>query len=1636
MTTIGSIQRYITQTIAELKTQRNYWNGIVGDGVPVANKLVNLTLQQQYGQNKQLWGPGLKEFDGLENLFVYKLNCAKRQHHEKLSGIYDKLTKVFEKMSRVTAQADKILSDAKRGMGEQRLRESPVFKTYSLAEVVDMIHEIVSMYEKELSLKREIVLGLPLQFRREPALLYLSAWLNEPYLDPLALSRLDEVAEELNLEPDLELGVRPNQIICFKVTTLNRNTPLLFGNSTFSVKVKFKSDSPPSDLAAEALVHGFARGSLANLFPEPSAQQPPAELQEVSMVEDLMQEKTGVHVAETTSDQQPEPALQGGTSISTSESLPNVDSIMLPFLEESQPDSFMHMFDGDLSNWLGGRDLMNGSSQATSSVLSGRLIKNEGVKVEGAPWPGSHFQQGGDLLSMSGVNADESSQRPSSVSSSRLIKAEKLAFDENARQNSQAQRLSTPASRVGSAASRAWNGIEAAVATAAQRPSTAFSRPSTSQTVTTNDSSVLAAAKSTFFHNLRETPPPSFRRSSQPVSLKGRFADEEPSLSQMFKNVLTLLPREDRMDQSFNVKSVDIESSNSKRPSSTVSGRARTPKSPWTRVPGDFDDKASCAGSVASSTQWSVGGDSVTPHDSVSQVGVSKDRDIPMNEIPPPQPTPAHPNKLFGITELASALKSSPTRSSSVTPRDSFLKGSHVKLEEPNTSNRNVTLMPSAMSSRSPQSTSKLSFSKTSVSSSSKALSKSHYVTFLPSYEDDDILDTPSSSSGFISKPSLQMKPGAANDVEMVIERAPMVETNPSGSAANVSQQSPSGTKFTAEQQATSATTPWSKLSHHSQIRRLKLATADAASNVESPSLSSRIDRPNSSSTKGKRLWSNADIHSSPIHARSSSESGMRESYGNQPAIKRLRSMELGEARPSTHSGRFHIVDDERRGRSLEPVATPHGMRRSGSAPPDVAGEDEPQTSGDRRAEGAGAAGHGGDMMDLGDDKIMGRDGIENATNRSSQATENKRKRRAVIEDEDDEELRQREELLRYYKEKKASSEMSIDSHAQGKKRNRRGHVIAEEEEGDEQKQLFNAKNCAKRQTSAMSIDSMDFQSKVENSRRSGGMARDPDFRVVTPLSTTSSTSMDSLQFQQQPRRTVRFQSQLSYAQSPRTLPTDDMSSIATSELTDAVDGDAKGEGALAGANVGLDETVKDKIILCISFKHRSLGCAYYSVFHSTLYLMEDMEENDQFELVKMLIYQIAPTTIVTHARVDEAFMDILKAASQESGGRARQGAKPNVEIRPSTDFSYATAKTRLLSIRLSEKTARAQNSNIPPGMNPPNIMNEEHDVDRSANVGRKGEVPPFRFATSTASNVQSERTEMYLYLEGIVSLQCKEMVGCAGALLSYISKMRLTGEILEDDDVDPMDQDDDEDDENDTSIFGPKSRRPKKNRASKNEILSKFMEIHAVEQFSLKRYMHVNADTLCSLQIFQDEAHPNMHSSRSKEGLSLFGILDMTHTAPGRFLLKRWFLRPSLDIEALRRRHDTIEAFMRPENGHIVESVRSSLKHVKNIPKILFSMRTKVSVTEWQALLRFCFYTLKIRSSIRDMTEMNLPIMKKIEEAFVVQELKDVGSFINNVIDFDQSIAEGRVSVKPFIDDELDELKRNYHGLDDLLVG
>ena len=154
---------------------------------------------------------------------------------------------------------------------------------------------------------------------------------------------------------------------------------------------------------------------------------------------------------------------------------------------------------------------------------------------------------------------------------------------------------------------------------------------------------------------------------------------------------------------------------------------------------------------------------------------------------------------------------------------------------------------------------------------------------------------------------------------------------------------------------------------------------------------------------------------------------------------------------------------------------------------------------------------------------------------------------------------------------------------------------------------------------------------------------------------------------------------------------------------------------------------------------------------------------------------------------------------------------------------------------------------------------------------------------------------------------------------------------------------------------------------------------------------MLVNSDTLASLQIFEKEAHANIHAQDTKEGLSLYsmpllsflsifvsmlilwlGLLNRARTPMGKSLLKRWLLQPSLEIPVIEARLDAVECFSMPDNStflsffnsklitdysmcsstaHMAECIHKGL-NIKNVPQVIKSLLAGNSpVNQWQAL-------------------------------------------------------------------------------------
>ncbi|KAF9141882.1 MutS protein msh5 [Mortierella sp. GBA39] len=389
--------------------------------------------------------------------------------------------------------------------------------------------------------------------------------------------------------------------------------------------------------------------------------------------------------------------------------------------------------------------------------------------------------------------------------------------------------------------------------------------------------------------------------------------------------------------------------------------------------------------------------------------------------------------------------------------------------------------------------------------------------------------------------------------------------------------------------------------------------------------------------------------------------------------------------------------------------------------------------------------------------------------------------------------------------------------------------------------------------------------------------------------------------------------------------------------------------------------TLGNEIILAINMRGKTLGGAYYDGTASKLFVMQDTPDCNAVDMVETIKDQVRPMLILTSTRLEEYVTDALKWNED--------GSENKLEIRPGGEFSYQLAKTKLISIVMQFKQSeQASTASVTPGSS--HAFHGSADIDESA------------------------QRDAQIQLLNLIDLESNESVGCAGAVISFLSRNGI-------------------------------AHRSTRDGRSTMAV--------SVAAFTLDSFMYINKNTLSSLQIFEDESHPSMHSSirGRKEGLSLFGLLNQTKTSQGRHLLKQWLLRPSLNMATIHQRHQTVECFVQTENQPTVNQLAGALLHMKNIPKVLQTMSRKATINDWRAILEFVYYCVKISNISQEIFVGVSPVIQEIQRYFAVEELMNMGTNINGVLDFDESVIEGRCVVKRNVDEELDSMRKNYHGLD-----
>jgi len=374
----------------------------------------------------------------------------------------------------------------------------------------------------------------------------------------------------------------------------------------------------------------------------------------------------------------------------------------------------------------------------------------------------------------------------------------------------------------------------------------------------------------------------------------------------------------------------------------------------------------------------------------------------------------------------------------------------------------------------------------------------------------------------------------------------------------------------------------------------------------------------------------------------------------------------------------------------------------------------------------------------------------------------------------------------------------------------------------------------------------------------------------------------------------------------------------------------------------------------------------------------------------------VNPTVILVPYRLDENIIDRLdpehRARGSTSDGRSEVfDLSYQLDLRPSGEFQYETAKNKLAGLKIGQHDGPRVTYSVPG-----DVLSVDDANISGSSMTRQGQL---------------------LRLAGWVDLESQITVGCAGAILGFFHRRRTAAYLPGD--------------ENAHTMF----------------------RISAIEMFSLKGTMFVNTDTLLSLQIIQSETHPHMQNqgprnSGSKEGLSVYGLFHhLARTPQGKFLLRQYFLRPSLNMEVIDQRLNTISLMLRPENLPTMDLIVKHLKPIKNMRTVMISLRKGISggiagrgskgvnQTVWSSIREFVYRALGVRDAFRDIPGAErLMIGQKIMNQFDGQALAMVGRSITGIVDFEQSAEHRRTIVRSGIDEELDTMKRTYDGLESLL--
>ena len=394
--------------------------------------------------------------------------------------------------------------------------------------------------------------------------------------------------------------------------------------------------------------------------------------------------------------------------------------------------------------------------------------------------------------------------------------------------------------------------------------------------------------------------------------------------------------------------------------------------------------------------------------------------------------------------------------------------------------------------------------------------------------------------------------------------------------------------------------------------------------------------------------------------------------------------------------------------------------------------------------------------------------------------------------------------------------------------------------------------------------------------------------------------------------------------------------------------------------------------LLSVFFSSGKLGAALFNVEDSCLSLLQDIPEiSPEFELLSSLVYQVEPNHILVSARQGSELLDKLTILTGHKANSSHSTDPESCDIRD--DAQDVANRNINLIIR-------------------PSIEYNPTSCKRRV------------FNTDLPENTNLSEQELHIRSAMYFDNGSDNMMRAAGALLKYLDKNHAVG---------LMDMDD-----------------------SRNTGL---VQVAQIDKLVLEELLTLDEFAFPALQIFSSSSQLSGSRAGSwnkkREGFSLFNMFNRCRSYLGSSYMRHILRCPVSNIEMILRRQQAIEFFTSPSQIDLVKAFQHCLKDIRNVPSLLKKMATepmRLQVSDWR-----CIYSsvkaLVNLSQLSMPCQDRAPILSDICGA-VNKEVYDLLGLMDEVFDLESSLSAGEFKVKPGVDKNLDDKRRLYNGLPDIM--